>query len=1370
MHKSFRCSLLSVVLPVFLFGPAAVGCPVGDIDKNCRIDLADIQEFAQKWLEEGVCTDSDCANLDGVGVVNMSDFAKLAEHWSEDQSQLVISEFMAVNNEAYADEQGKFPDWIEIYNPMDTTVDLEGWYLTDDADEDPNLTKWQFPAGVLLNPGEFIVVFASGENRRDPDNPLHTNFQLGDEDEDVALVTPDGKTIAHSYLAYPRQIGDVSYGLMQFSRTLVAGGANVSYHVPTSDDAGTDFTPVDFPDSSWPTGPTGLNFGFGGTERFSFNDCVYEEGQHLGSNVTTYGIGGGFGGATSGPLLDQATGDPTGAAVALGQSGGVTWQASGTGGSDCAAGTDAYNTFGGFADMTGVIYYGSVGWWVDITFTNLEPGTEYTFAASAARNEYPDRWTRYTISGADTHTNASTTGVYEIPGSGGASVRFNTGDNHNEGYVARWTGIRASDGTFKVRAEADPDNPCSDPRKAYAFDVFMLKGGFSGTNLSGQMEGVNASVWTRAEFYLEAGERDIFEKLTLRMKYEDGFVAYLNGEKVASRNDPAILAWNSSATANRPIEEAAEFETINLTEYVGLLRDGKNVLAIHGLNDSKDDGEFLVLPELVAASAVGVPQYFTTPTPRTFNVEGAQGLVSEVWFSHDRGFYDSSFDLTLSTEMSSVEIRYTTDGSRPTISHGRVYSGPVRINGTSTIRAVAVKPGYLDSDVKTHTYIFVSDVIHQSPNGERPDSNWPTDGTRGQKFEYGMDTAIVNHGTWGPLLDDALTAIPTMSVVTDLDNLFYDSSSSSTGGIYVNAGGDGRAWERPTSLELIYPPDPQGDGFPDLLRAADGGAGSQWQLPRNMQGGFQIDCGIRIRGGYSRSGGNPKHAFRFFFRDEYGDGKLNYPLFGTEGADRFDKVDLRTAQNYSWSFANDGSNAMCRDVWARDSQGLTGEPYTRSRYYHLYINGHYWGLFQTQERSEAAYAETYFGGDRDDYDTVKAVGDGDYAIEATDGTLDAWRDLWDLANLGFENHTIYNQAQGLYPDGTRNPDYPVLLDIDNLIDYMIQVFYDGDRDAPISWFLSENKPNNWYGIRSRVGDRGFRYFVHDAEHTLSRGLPSRVGPFPAGDQFQYSNPQWIHQELMAHPDYRLRFADHVQKRLFGSGLLTPTNAIERFRQRAGQIDMAIIAESARWGSSSLTKSTWQSAINNEINNFFPNRTTAIISQLKTTRLRDDSLAPLYPSIDAPSFSHSGGEVARNYPLSMSASGTIYYTLDGSDPRLDVSQSLSSSEVTLIVEDAAKRILIPAEPVAEPPGSILYEYWTGIAGGSVANLTIQPDYPDNPDGGDYLTTFEAPSNWADTYGARIVGYVHPPASGDYTFWIATNDFGELWLSTDRKSVV
>src|SRR4030042_383598 len=94
----------------------------------------------------------------------------------------VISEFMASNgsNEPLAegellDEDGDSSDWIEIYNPTAEAVHLGGWYLTNDAD---NLEQWQFPAGVVLGPGQFLVVFASGKDRKAASAELHTSFQL----------------------------------------------------------------------------------------------------------------------------------------------------------------------------------------------------------------------------------------------------------------------------------------------------------------------------------------------------------------------------------------------------------------------------------------------------------------------------------------------------------------------------------------------------------------------------------------------------------------------------------------------------------------------------------------------------------------------------------------------------------------------------------------------------------------------------------------------------------------------------------------------------------------------------------------------------------------------------------------------------------------------------------------------------------------------------------------------------------------------------------------------------------------------------------------------------------------------------------------
>src|SRR5262245_39476021 len=140
----------------------------------------------------------------------------------------IISEFMASNSSAVLDEDNDYSDWLEIYNPCLPSVNLDGWYLTDDA---ANLTKWRFPA-VTLTRGHLFVVFASGKNRRTAGSQLHTNFKLDAGGEYLALVEPDGATIAYEFApTYPPQIPDVSYGVPQSSTTLLSPGASLAWHV-----------------------------------------------------------------------------------------------------------------------------------------------------------------------------------------------------------------------------------------------------------------------------------------------------------------------------------------------------------------------------------------------------------------------------------------------------------------------------------------------------------------------------------------------------------------------------------------------------------------------------------------------------------------------------------------------------------------------------------------------------------------------------------------------------------------------------------------------------------------------------------------------------------------------------------------------------------------------------------------------------------------------------------------------------------------------------------------------------------------------------------------------------------------------------------
>jgi hypothetical protein len=97
-------------------------------------------------------------------------------------ADVLITEFLAINDSTLADVDGDYPDWIEIHNPAATAVDLTGWYLTDDA---ADLAKWRFPT-TTIDPGGYLVVFASDKDRAVAGAELHTSFKLGG-DGDVDL-------------------------------------------------------------------------------------------------------------------------------------------------------------------------------------------------------------------------------------------------------------------------------------------------------------------------------------------------------------------------------------------------------------------------------------------------------------------------------------------------------------------------------------------------------------------------------------------------------------------------------------------------------------------------------------------------------------------------------------------------------------------------------------------------------------------------------------------------------------------------------------------------------------------------------------------------------------------------------------------------------------------------------------------------------------------------------------------------------------------------------------------------------------------------------------------------------------------------------
>ena len=143
-------------------------------------------------------------------MVDFADLAILAECWNKEVTVL-INEFLTSNHSGgIVDEDVQSSDWIELRNFNSYAINLQGWYLTDNPN---NLDKWKFP-DVTIQPGEYLIVFASGKDRAVSGSELHTNFTLDLSGEYLALVGADGETVVHDYAPkFPSQYEDVSFGM-----------------------------------------------------------------------------------------------------------------------------------------------------------------------------------------------------------------------------------------------------------------------------------------------------------------------------------------------------------------------------------------------------------------------------------------------------------------------------------------------------------------------------------------------------------------------------------------------------------------------------------------------------------------------------------------------------------------------------------------------------------------------------------------------------------------------------------------------------------------------------------------------------------------------------------------------------------------------------------------------------------------------------------------------------------------------------------------------------------------------------------------------------------------------------------------------------
>jgi len=631
-------------------------------------------------------------------------------------------------------------------------------------------------------------------------------------------------------------------------------------------------------------------------------------------------------------------------------------------------------------------------------------------------------------------------------------------------------------------------------------------------------------------------------------------------------------------------------------------------------------------------------QYMATPTPGKANVQGSLGVVADVELSPVRGFYDAPIDVTLSTTTEGAEIWYTLDANVPHTSYidgrgrsnwiGQPYTGPIRVDHTTCIRAVSFKAGWRDSTITSHTYLFLDDVIRQPTNPKGFPTSWG-----GRTADYAMDQRVVNNTAYSGEIKEDLKSIPLVCIVIPNADFFGPS------GIYSNPSGYGEAWERAACMEWIDPC-----------------TGDQ----------FGVNAGLRIHGGqYSRSS-NIKKPLRFLFKGKYGPSKLTYPLFPDTQVQTFNTIVLRSIWNFSWTGDTRVYGAdYLRDVFARDTIRDMGclTPYGRP--VHVYINGLYWGMYIMTERPDDSFAAAHLGGSEEDYDVLKASNTS-AMIETVSGDQEAWKTLFAMADAGVSSPAAYQAIQKY-------------VDLPALIDYMLMVYYTGSRDAPIL-LGSTTQPRNFYAIRSRNPAGPFVFLPWDVEWVLEDPGINRV------TMVGVLNPHYLMSKLVANSDFKTLLADRIHVRLHNDGALTRDSATDRYTARADEIYGAIVGESARWGdvlrSQPYTRSDWQAEVNRLVNQYFSGRTETVLGQLRERGWYPQTEAPAY-QIDGQA--QHGGAAQGGAVLTMvnpNATGTVYYTLDGSDPRLSQSSQGPVYSVMLLTEDAPKKVWVPTMDIGE----------------------------------------------------------------------------------------
>ena len=558
-----------------------------------------------------------------------------------------------------------------------------------------------------------------------------------------------------------------------------------------------------------------------------------------------------------------------------------------------------------------------------------------------------------------------------------------------------------------------------------------------------------------------------------------------------------------------------------------------------------------------------------------------------------------SITLLLTNHTAGSTIRYTLDGSEPTEINGTNYISPLSFTQPTdktgiVVRARAFLPGWLPSGVKTHSYILRQAL--------------------------------------------ALTNAPVLMLTAPKDRAFYKPFgvlginggsfvATASGNIWVSDGpqaydqvvGSGNPFEREVHMEYFFPSSYYPPGQTPIredvgLRVS----ASPYQRPRMKL------ANVEINSPWTPSDQTEKPSFNIMFNGDYGISKLDYPLFRNYDIKEFQNLRLRAGKN-------DNVNPWMTDEFIRRMWGDMGHVSPHGLFCSLYVNAIYRGIYNLTERVREPLFQAHYHSSAD--------WDVRYVNDWVNGDAIVFNTMMTALNRDLTTSTNYLAALNL-------------LDVDNFADYYLLNIYCAMWDWP---------ENNFVFARERSSGplSKFRYTVWDAEGGFNvQSYYSKPVNFDTVNELNTKGVDVanIWKRLMLNPEFRLRFADRVNKHMFNNGVLDDrdpdsvgplvSSFLRKFNEVAGEA-----APLVQYNQNALQTNlfvNWSAAGTGR-------RSYLLGAGAGRQIFRDNGLWPL---TEPPIFSQFGGSVPPDYGLTITnniatagQSATIYFTLDGNDPRV-----------------------------------------------------------------------------------------------------------------------